>query len=217
MTEIFKNRFSDETKTIYNVREFQCLCEPDTGAEHHYVLYLDDGFYVVNPSEWKLVSDEDDYLDFPLYENVCRPVRKFIIENGYLLSFPYSCEYYPYSDLDINPKECLYNVEAENKKECLSCKFEKSEIICIVYERGRDPHSSGFCAVELKCGLYLRFDLENWTIYQSSDDGYLYVNGDCVREPLTQEERGIGMIDVMNGDGYYDENGDFHSYHNYDD
>lgn len=221
MTYQLKNLENNEIKTVRDAIDIDVLIDPDTGHDLHIVIFRKKSFLVFNCNYWFLLDDGNlETPDNPIDREISRKVRHFIYDNGYLFFFPYTCESYFYSDLDsdtIERKECLYNVEAENKKECLSCQFEKSEIICIIYENGRDPKSSGFCCIELKCGLYLRFDLDTWTVYQSSDDGYLFVNGLCVREPLTQEERGIGMIDVMNGDGYYDENGDFHSYHNYDD
>lgn len=216
-----KNLENDEVKTIRDAIDVDVLMDPDTGYDLHLVIFREKSFLVFNCKCWVLVDDGNlEAPDYPIDREIARKVRHFIYDNGYLNTFPYTCECYLYKELDNDTtqiKECLYNVEAENKKDCLSCKFEKSEIICIIYEKGREAQSSGFCAVELKCGLYLRFDLDTWTIFQSSDDGYLYINGVCVQEPLTQEERGIGMIDVMNGDGYYDENGDFYSYHHYED
>lgn len=77
--------------------------------------------------------------------------------------------------------------------------------------------SDEVCILELPSNFYFCFPLFFWDIEYFDSDGNQYHNGKCLSTPLTDEERGIGMIDVLNGDGYYDSDGNFHSFHNYDD
>lgn len=111
----------------------------------------------------------------------------------------------------------MNHIEASTRDNLLSYEFKEDDIISIEFVRSPAFVKPHLCIIHLKSDVEIKFKLHKWDIVQYSDDGYLFINGACVQEPLTQEERGIGMIDVMNGDGYYDENGDFHSYHHYED
>lgn len=41
------------------------------------------------------------------------------------------------------------------------------------------------------------------------DNGYVFVDGQCVQEPGTDADFDTYAAEVMNGDGYYDSNGHF--------
>lgn len=53
---------------------------------------------------------------------------------------------------------------------------------------------------------------EKGNYIEESDDGWLFINGSCVNEPMTDAENDRFAVDVMNGDGYYNENGKFVRY-----
>lgn len=43
-------------------------------------------------------------------------------------------------------------------------------------------------------------------------DGWLFINGSCVAEPGTDADFDRYAVEVQNGDGYYDEDGNFKRY-----
>lgn len=98
---------------------------------------------------------------------------------------------------------------------------EITDFIRISFEKGHYDEVTNFrddfCVLELSNDLFLCFPLFFWDIVYYDSDGNQYHNGKCLSTPLTDEERGIGIIDVLNGDGRYDSDGHFISFHNYDD
>ncbi len=53
---------------------------------------------------------------------------------------------------------------------------------------------------------------DNGNIIEVTDNGFVYVNGHCVHEPLTDEQCDRYAAQIMNGEGYYNSKGKYISY-----
>lgn len=54
---------------------------------------------------------------------------------------------------------------------------------------------------------------ENGNFIEISKDGYVFINGSCVAEPGTDRDFDNYAVEVQNGDGYYDDYGNYQSYY----
>ena len=45
-----------------------------------------------------------------------------------------------------------------------------------------------------------------------TEDGFVFIDGECVAEPGTDQDFDKYAVEVMNGSGYYDESGKFRRY-----